>query len=71
MKKERRTKEAYKLRIYIDAIKTVKAMSDDEWIRQWAVSDSQDRYRSRSEWLGVLEGWAIMEADNMLIKEAA
>lgn len=68
---ERRTKEGYKLRIYMDAIKACKAMTDEQWVDQWAASDSRDRYQSRKMWLSYLESCALVEAEKMARKEVA
>jgi len=69
--KNRRTKEGYRLRIYIDAIKAVKAMSEAEWVEMQSKHASIDRYLSRGEWLAYLESCAIQEADKFLRLEAA
>jgi hypothetical protein len=69
---ERRTTEGYKLRIYIDAIKAVKSMSDAEWIETQAACGSSGLYMTRLQWLAYLEGCAIQEAERLLpIAEAS
>jgi hypothetical protein len=67
----RRTKEGYKLRVYMDAIKEVKSMSNEEWIATQASYQSQGHYISRAMWLTYLEGCALQEADKLLQREAA
>lgn len=70
--RNRRTVEGYKLRVLIDAIKDVKAMSDAQWLAQW-VSHAvpSDRYITRSMWLSYLEACALMEAEKFATPEAA
>ena len=69
---EKRTKEGYKLRIYIDAIKEVKSMSDATWIEIQASQASESPYMTRAMWLAYLEGCAIQEAERMIpMQEAA
>lgn len=68
----RRTVEGYKLRVLIDAIKDVKAMSDAQWLAQW-VSHAvpSDRYITRTMWIGYLESSVMMEAEKLVLEEAA
>lgn len=70
--KDRRTKEGYKLRVYMDQIKEIKAMSDAEWVDQWVkYAGKDDVYVNRLSWLGYLEGCALKEAEKMAQREAA
>jgi hypothetical protein len=68
---DRRTSAGYKLRVYMDAIKEVKAMTDDMWMNSQILSDS--RYMPKDVWIAYLEGCALAEAGTMIDynKEAA
>lgn len=68
---ERRTQEGYKLRVYFDAIKEAKAMSDEEWTNAWAVSGSNAPYMPKSVWIAYLESCAMKEAEKLVGREAA
>ena len=68
---ERRTKEGIKLRVYIDAIRRVKAMTVDEWTTEQSKVVSEERYVSKDMWLSYLEGCAILEAEQLIRLEAA
>jgi hypothetical protein len=68
---DRRTKEGYKLRIYIDQIRLIKAMSVDQWVDLQASFPSTERYVSKDMWLSYLEGCAILEAEKLIKTEAA
>jgi hypothetical protein len=69
--KDRRTKEGYKLRVYMDQIKAVKAMTDEEWVDQWAkYSGLNDTYVTRISWISYLEQ-CVMNEVNSLIKRGA
>lgn len=71
MRKNRRTTEGYKLRVYMDAIKDAKATTDAEWIEAWANNPIHSQYVPRIVWIGYLERCAIQEADRFLRLEAA
>jgi hypothetical protein len=68
---DRRTSAGWKLRIYMDAIRDAKAMTDDAWIDMQVYSDA--RYLPRDVWISYLEGCALREAETMIDynKEAA
>ena len=68
---ERRTREGYRLRIYIDAIKAVKAMTDAQWVDTQSQRESCGPYMTRLMWLRYLESCALTEAEHMLPSEAA
>lgn len=64
---DRRTKEGYKLRVYMDQIETVKAMTDAEWVDQWAKHAKPDTpYMTRLEWIKYLEGCVMTEVTSLL-----
>lgn len=69
--RNRRTVEGYKLRVYIDAIKDVKAMTDQEWLDQWAISANDSPYLTRTMWISYLESCALIEAEKFATLEAA
>lgn len=71
MKKNRRTTEGYRLRVYIDAIHDAKAMTDEEWIEAWATNPAHCRYVPRNVWIAYLEQCAIREAEAFMRLEAA
>lgn len=62
----RRTKEGYKLRVYMDQIKEVRAMTEAQWIEQWITGGQDMAYISRIKWIGYLEQCALKEANSML-----
>ena len=68
---DRRTKEGYRLRIYMDQIKQVKAMTDEEWVNNWVIYPISDIYFTRNSWLQYLESCALIEAEKMAKGEAA
>lgn len=73
--KNRRTAGGYKLRVYIDAIKEVKSMTDQQWLGQWVAEwvnrRSNAQYIPRLMWLSYLESCALIEAEQFATKEAA
>lgn len=70
--KDRRTKEGYRLRIYMDQIKEIKAMSDSEWVDQWVkYSTKDDVYVSRLSWIVYLEDCVMIEVNSLLNRGAA
>lgn len=72
MRKDRRTKEGYQLRVLIDALNRAKSLTVEQWIDEWVAGANKDTpYRSRDEVIKELETWIIAEANNMLIREAA
>lgn len=68
---DRRTKKGYKLRVYIDAIRQIKAMSVEQWTDMQASFPSEESYVSKDMWLSYLEGCAILEAEQLIRTEAA
>jgi hypothetical protein len=70
---ERRNLNAYKLRVYVGAIKTAKAMTDAEWVTEWARHVTTDsKWITRLSWIAYLEACALSEAEAMIdYKEAA
>lgn len=67
MAKERRTREAYQLRVLIDALKWAKAMTQEQWIDQWVSGAKIDTpYIPQGQWIAQLEKWALEEADRLL-----
>ena len=71
MKKNRRTVEGYKLRVYIDAIKQARMTTDAEWIEGWASGPSDCAYMPKIVWVSYLERCAIEEAGKLMEQEAA
>ena len=68
--KDKRTTEGYKLRVYMDAIKDAKAITDDQWVAQWIKSvDAQ--WIPKSNWIAYLEQCAIGELEKIYRREAA
>lgn len=68
---ERRTKAGYKLRVYIDAIADVEAMSDEQWADQWALANLDAPYVPRASWIAYLKDCALKEAGRYIGSEAA
>jgi hypothetical protein len=71
--KNRRTSAGYKLRVYIDQIKLVKAMTDEQWVDEWLKTCTADStFILRDYWISYLEQCALEEAETMVShKEAA
>lgn len=69
--RNRRTQDGYRLRVYIDAIKDAKAMTDGEWIEQWSKSGGSEKYISRSMWISYLEHCALQAAECFAQQAAA
>lgn len=69
MTANRRRPEAYKLRVYMDAIKLAENTSDAEWVQNMIESDAQ--YVPRSVWIAYLEKCALAEAAKLVMDEAA
>lgn len=59
--KNRRRKEAYRLRIYIDAIKAAEAMTDSAWMEEQIYSNGP--YMPRLSWIEFLRKCALIEAN--------
>lgn len=68
---DRRTKEGYRLRVYIDAIKEAKAMTEAEWVDGWIRGPKDAPYTPLSTWIIYLEQCVIAEASNLMRGEAA
>ena len=65
--KNRRTKEGYKLRTYIDALQAAKSMTTEEWVIAWAkAAPSDSQYICHVQWISYLEQCIIQEASNIL-----
>lgn len=62
----------FKLKVYIEEIKEVKNMTDEEWLTAYAIHPDKANipYMSRKMWLGYLEQCAIKEAENLWYKAA-
>jgi hypothetical protein len=69
--RERRKKEGYKLRIYIDAIKDARATTESQWMEDWARNDCKDHYITKSMWISYLEECALQEAKVFFRLEAS
>jgi hypothetical protein len=63
--RERRTLEGYRLRIYIDAIKEAKTMTNAEWVEAWSKRPEHETYIPRLVWIDYLEQCAMIEADKL------
>lgn len=70
-KKERRTSEGVRLRWLMEQIKTVRAMTQEQWIDDQIHRDPERPYIPRIAWIEQLEHWAMEEAERIAIKEAA
>lgn len=68
--KDRRTKEGYKLRVYMDQIREVKSMSDERWIEEFVKYNKDGPYVPRLAWLAYLEECALIEAEKLLTRVA-
>lgn len=70
--RERRRVIAWKLRVYIDAIREVEATSDQDWLDAWARHCTERCiYVSRQAWIAILKKWALAEAQKLVWKQAA
>lgn len=68
---ERRRKEAWRLRVYVDALKTAEATSDEAWVDQWIRSGDDSPYLPRTVWIQILRNWVSSEATRLLEKDVA
>ena len=65
---ERRRPEGFKLRIYIDAIREAEALTNEEWISNWAANCTVDsEYLSQYNWICLLRKWALQEAHKLAL----
>lgn len=72
MRRERRSPKAWRLRVYIDALKEARKMTDQEWIDNWvAHCDANSIFMPRSTWISILEFWAVEEAEKLTAKMVA
>lgn len=70
--KERRNPAAANLRVYIDAIKHVERMTNEEWIDEWISAGVIDApYLAKSAWLNILKEWALDEAKRLAFAKVA
>lgn len=69
--KDRRRAVAWRLRAYVDAIKEMQAMTDQEWTSQWSTQPGNVVYFSRQTWIATLTHWALREAAELAHQEAA
>jgi hypothetical protein len=69
--KEKRTKEGYRLRVYIDALNDARTMTNEEWIGQWANDPEWDAYVPLDTWVAYLEKCIVKESEVFFRKEAA
>ena len=70
--RNRRTKEGYRLRVYMDEIKALKAMTNAEWNDRWVASATKDSlYTTRESMICYLEASVMSEVNSLLRKEAA
>lgn len=68
---DRRRPENYKLRTYMDALKDVQSMTDQEYMDKWLKHCTKDsEWISRLDWIAYLTGNIVREVENLL-KEAA
>jgi hypothetical protein len=58
---ERRTAQGYKLRVYLDAIRDLKALSDAQWLE--SIISSGRAYESKEVFLHYLEQCALNETE--------
>lgn len=69
---ERRNPAAWKLRIYVDAIKDVERITDEDWLNNWAFAPhTMGPFVPRSTWVAILREWALAEAARLVEREAA
>lgn len=69
---DRRTAEGYKLRVYMDALKDVRSMTNEVWLNQWVANAAADTdWISRDQWMNYLTTCILVETEKMLYKEAA
>jgi len=66
----KRTKQGYKLRIYIDALHQAKNTSPEKWIQEW-ISGPSVPYLSQSTWIAYLERCIVTESQTFMRKKAA
>jgi hypothetical protein len=69
IKQDRRTKQGCRLRVYLDAIKQAKAMTQDEWVQNWI--SSGNRWMPKDQWISYLETCALKEAEGLTEQVAA
>jgi hypothetical protein len=73
---ERRTQAGYKLRVYMDQIKIVEAMTQEEWIAQSVEATLNAglpdwKYFPKDMWLAYLKESALEEAKLLAVPDAA
>jgi hypothetical protein len=68
--KDRRTKEGFRLRAYMDAIREVRTMTDEQWTSNFVLQKGGS-FIPRITYLAYLEHCALVEAEKLLKPEAA
>jgi enoyl reductase-like protein len=66
---DRRRPEAYRLRVYIDAIKEVESMTDAAWLDRYvqaALINRNAAWFPRFAWLEYLKACALRESESLL-----
>jgi hypothetical protein len=66
---DRRRPEAYRLRVYIDAIRACENMTDAAWVTAYvdaARLDNRVTWTPKSCWLEYLKACALRESENLL-----
>lgn len=66
---DRRTKEGYRLRIYLEAIKTAELITDEQWIALEATNEG--RFVSRLQWISHLKQCALSEAESLMVSQVS
>lgn len=62
----RRRPEAFKLRVYMDAIKDARNTTDKDWMDRWVAGcNAETQWISRATWISYLEQCALWEADKL------
>lgn len=64
---DRRNPVAFKLRVYVGAIKDAKSMTDTQWMDSWTKHVTiHSKWISRTSWITYLEACALQEAESMI-----
>lgn len=51
---ERRTKEGYKLRVHVDALRDVQNTTEEQWLQNWILGPDDSPFLPRSIWIAYL-----------------
>lgn len=62
----RRQSKAYKLRVYLDQIKAVEAMTQEQWLESYTTAPQDMQYMPKGMWLAYLKECALVESRSLV-----